>query len=405
MTSIKIITLALGLAGLLAIMQTAHAEEPVPGAVISSDNLAEYEQYFTSGAIELIKRGATFKVMPTTPNEKLHNKVWAAATQANKGKAKVSDIGTLSTLDDQPWIGGTPFPEPESGMEIMANFQSAYLGLEGDDWGSVDGPKAPFSRFLYINDKGAIYKDTLVGGSEYHMNGRLNFGPLGTVPGHEDETLRRIFVFMAPYDVKGIVTLDIQYRDGAKLPDSYIYLPNFRRVRRVATSNRADSVAGSEFGVSDLGGFADPLGMWDYKILEKRKMLVATTGQEASPSKGDMTLVNGYFLPEAPVEFRDAYVVEATPKYDTIFSRKVLVINAETFGLFTGEFYDKAGKLYKLYQQAGGHKEDGSPVPSWSLILNTQTEFATILAQFGVEPNLDVPVRLMEPANLKEFSR
>ena len=318
---------------------------------------------------------------------------------------RIDELGTVSTQDGGPWIGGTPFPEPTSAVEVMANYQYTNTGLEGDDWASVNGMRAAFSRFFYINNKGEVYKDVAVGGAEYHMNGRLNFDPKPIVSGREAEDRRRMFVFLAPYDVKGIVTLDIQYRDQSKLPDSYIYLPNFRRVRRVSTANRADAVAGSEYSVSDLSGFSDPLGLWEFKILEKKLMLMSVTDSPPVPVKGDPGFINGYFVPNRPVELREAYIIEATPRYDTVYSRKVLAIDAEVFRISDGDFYDKQGQLYKVVQQFFDNDEEGNVRPTWNLILNLQTGFATMLGQFGVSQNMDVPLRILEVNNLKDFSR
>jgi len=271
------------------------------------------------------------------------NQTWLDATEANRGKARIDELGTVSTVDGGPWIGGTPFPDATTAVQIMANYQYTNTGLEGDGWSSIKGPRAAFSRFYYINPKGEIYKDVRVGGAEYHLNGRVNYDPKPIVPGKELEDRRRMFVFLAPYDVKGIVTLDIQYRDQAKLPDSYIYLPNFRRVRRVSTANRADSVAGSEYSVSDLSGFSDPLGLWEFKILEKKPMLINVTDTPRPNSKGEPDFINGYFLPFRPVELRETYIIEAKPRYDTVYSRKVLTIDAEIYRISDGDCHWPSG--------------------------------------------------------------
>jgi uncharacterized protein DUF1329 len=44
------------------------------------------------------------------------------ATQRNKGRHKIFLDGNLYTLEGKPWMGGNPFPQPQSAQEVlMAN--------------------------------------------------------------------------------------------------------------------------------------------------------------------------------------------------------------------------------------------------------------------------------------------
>ncbi|MEH6503265.1 MAG: DUF1329 domain-containing protein [Cycloclasticus sp.] len=386
------------------------AKVPQVGDVIDASNVDDYSDYMIEAAIELVKKGQVLKVTPTSKKGSLINPYFAELTEKNRGKAKLLDeYGTVGLEDGSPWPGGAPFPEPETALELMVNFQFSNLSTEADQWSSKGGPYKPVSRFFYINSDAKVYKTALMAGGQIQMTSRMVIDPVPSVPGHEDEYLRRYLYFLAPYDVQGIVTLDIQYRDQSKLPEAYVYLPSFRRVRQVSAANRADSVAGSELSQSDLGGFSDPLGLWKYKIIEKKKMLVSVTDAVyAPPHPEPPTFLNGYFPEQQrPMQLRETFVIEATPRFDTIYSKKIITFDAEVFRLSDVGAYDLQGKLYKAIQQDWNIQQDPGPynVAPWLLIYNFQTAGATVLSNDGLKVNAEISADLFEKSNMKNFAR
>ena len=61
-----------------------------------------------------------------------------------------------------------------------------------------------------------------------------------------------LIVFDAPADVKGTAVLS--HAKPGDEDDQWLYLPSTRRVKRIASSNRTGSFAGSEFSFEDLTG-------------------------------------------------------------------------------------------------------------------------------------------------------
>lgn len=385
-----------------------QAKQPLPGDVIDAANVADYSDYLLDSSVLLIKKGEILEVTPKSEAGVLTHPDYAATTQRNLGKAKLLDeYGTLGLADGSPWPGGTPFPDPKSALEVMVNFQQATFTLQGDDWGSENGPYRPVSRIMFIDGEGKLYKDIVMAAGQINMTGRTILDPVPSIAGYENEILRRYLAFVEPYDVKGIVTLDIQYQDQTRLPESYAYLPSFRRVRQVSTAQRADSVAGSELTQSDLGGFSDPIGLWTYKILNKKEMLVAVKDSiEPVAYPTVPTLLNNYFSqPRRKVELREVYIIEALPRFDTVYSKKVFTIDAEMFRTSDFSIYDNQGNLYKAVQQDWDMAENGRPIPTWLSFYNFQTNGASILSNKGLAVNVDVPLDLFEKASMKNFSR
>ena len=386
----------------------ALAKVPQVGDVIDASNVDQYTDYMIESAIELVKKGQVLKVTPTSEKGSLSNPEFLQITEKNKGKARILDeYGTLGLEDGSPWIGGLPFPVAKAGIEVMVNYQVGNLALEGDDFGHVNGPDYPISRLTYVNSEGEIYKEATMGMTQTMMTGRFAVEPKPSIPGHEDETTRRVIKFIEPYDVKGIISLDIQYRDQSRLPESYVYLPSFRRVRQVATSNRADSLAGSELTQADLSGFSDPMGLWKFKIIKKGKMLVNTRSITPTvPYPKPITLHNKFFpQPQRQMELREAYVVEGTPRYDTVYSKKVMVFDAEVYRLGDVAIYDNSGKLYKAIQQDFGVTEGNNPIPTWMVALNLQTGSGTIFGNYNMGLNLNPPVSVTDKSSMKNLAR
>ncbi|WP_148271150.1 DUF1329 domain-containing protein [Cycloclasticus sp. P1] len=388
----------------------AFAKVPQVGDVIDASNVDQYSEYLIESAIALVKQGQVLKVTPTSEKGSLSNPEFLQITEANKGKARILDeYGTLGLEDGSPWIGGLPFPVAEKGIEVMVNYQFESLALEGDDFGHGNGPNNPISRLSYVDKDGNIYKEATMGMTSMLMTGRSSGNPGHTVPGHEDEQLRRMLKFIDPYDVKGIVSLDIQYRDQSKLPESYVYLPSFRRVRQVATANRADALAGSDLTQADLGGFSDPLGLWKFKIIKKGKMLVnvmSITPTVRYPKP--ITLHNKYFpQPQRQMELREAYVIEATPRYDMVYGKKIMVFDAEVYRLSDAGFYDNSGKLYKGMQQDFAFYEGNGnhPIPSWMLAVNFQTGGATVFANIDMVVNHYPSPTMLDKSEMKNLAR
>ncbi|RLA43780.1 MAG: outer membrane lipoprotein-sorting protein [Gammaproteobacteria bacterium] len=380
----------------------AEAASPAVGDVINADNVEQYAEYLAPGWALRVSEGEEIHVFETTPWKQIMLPKWQELTEENRGKAKLIDeAGTLAYEDDGPWPGGVPFPEPETALEVMVNFQ---FHIEADDWSVPQNKPVAMSR-LELHKGGKPIKQQLVSVSRTRMTSRAFFDPMPSIPGYEDELERTVTLFLSPYDVNGLATLSIIYRDQSKLPNAFAYVPVLRRVRRTPTNQRADSVGGTDLTIGDLQGFSDPLGMWDFKILGRRSMLATMTRAPAAAAPPDPTpMVAGRFIsPYASAELRDTYIIEAIPKYDTIYSKKILYLDAHTFRPTVTDFYDKQGKLLKSYHIYWSW--DNWPNPRLVFIHNLQTRSVTTNSNFNIQGNVNPPLRNMLESSLSEFSR
>ena len=95
-----------------------------PGDVLNAENVDIVKDLLDPGAYYQIKQdGRLVDIAPTeTDVTKLTPLPFLQATLANKGKHKIFPDGNCYTLDGKDWIGGNPFPEPQTAQEVlMAN--------------------------------------------------------------------------------------------------------------------------------------------------------------------------------------------------------------------------------------------------------------------------------------------
>ena len=394
----------LGFVGVLG-MSTAMAE-PVPvGTQIDAGNVEQYKAMLPTGTYVNVKAGEVLKVIPTTPLEQLVDPKWLELTEANRGKAKMLDeAGTWGLADGSFWPGGYPFPGTDDPREMMANFQ---YHLTPDDIDTIPAG-GHMGGFSLVNGDGKEYKRFIINLTQRRMTGRVWTPPLGAEPGYEDELYRTNTLFFEPYDSKGVISMNVIYRDQAALPDAYVYVPVLRRVRRLSSSQRADAIQGSDLTAGDVDTFADPLGMWDFRLLGTETLLVNQTGSPPSEGMLDNSVqpvANYYPSPYTAVESRQVHIIEATPRYSTIYSKKVLYVDSQTYRPAVGEFYDRQGQLLKTYEMNWSVKKDFTPSPNWIVIKNQQTGNASIFWVFDINANVGTPLSRVLTSSMRESSR
>jgi len=131
----------------------------------------------------------------------------------------------------------------------------------------------------------------------------------------------RLIRFQAPAEVKGVSFLS----RGAN--EMYIFMPDFGKVRRIASHTKTESFMGSDFTYDDMGSgkLADK---YDAKIVKKEGDL---TTLELTPKKGE----------------------------DSDVKRRVMVVDTRYNVTVKGESYDASGKLVKETTQEDVKKASG----------------------------------------------
>ncbi|MDI3530769.1 MAG: hypothetical protein PWP60_618 [Candidatus Atribacteria bacterium] len=127
-----------------------------------------------------------------------------------------------------------------------------------------------------------------------------------------DDTISLIVRFLSPADVEGVTLLSI--KGGEKI---YLYMPAYRKVRRIAGSGKKEKFMGTDFSYDDL---SQSYGREDYE---------ATLLREDEEN---------YYLELRPFE------------EDSDYSKLVMTVDKEKFYFKKIEFYDLEGNLWKELQ-------------------------------------------------------
>jgi hypothetical protein len=172
------------------------------------------------------------------------------------------------------------------------------------------------------------------------------------------DTNKNIIRFLAPADVKGTAFLHIE--EGGK-NQQFIYLPEIKRVRRIATGQRRTSFMGSDF---------------TYQDMEKREI------------EDD----NYKLLREEPLNGESCWVIEAISKKpeDAQYGKVISWIRKD-HTLLKAEFYDLEAKLLKVLTVNDLKTIDGFLTATKSTMEDVQKNHKTIVELFDVKYNVAIP--------------
>ncbi len=172
----------------------------------------------------------------------------------------------------------------------------------------------------------------------------------------------RLMKFLAPADLKDLgflVLADDQM---------YLYLPEFQRVRRIASHNKKESFVGSDFSYDDLG----------------------TAGFSA------------FFIPKFKEENERAWVLELErkPGAKKQYSRIILTVDRATELPVRVELYDDSGRLFKVETQENS-RIGQYWVPTKFVMENVRTGSSTVLELKNVKVDQNLGAEIFSERNLK----
>ncbi len=364
-----------------------------PGDVIDAGNVGLVKNLLDPVRYHQISTlGRKLLLAPTTTDLSLLNPLsYLEATLRNKGKARFDNAGNIVTTEGKPWIGGNPFPEPSSAVEVFAAHTLS--------WGRHD--ISVYAAKEYDHDAaGNIQYQYSTVWSEMAAVGRTVVDPKPYWMADTDKLRYQSILFTEPFDARGTIFLNIWHYDQNKFPDLYGYLPAFKRVRSFPANQRFEPlVAGSELYLSDAWAAGDPFLTWgNYQIVQRGPQLAAVSRgwTSAHPNwehkthggpKGNM------FWDQVVELVPEVIVIEAEPvRYPRApVGRKRVWFDARTLTPFQMVSFDRRGDLFRhfdasfsLYDDGKGRVMDGKqPYWSWATVhaFNVQTQRMTRIEQ------------------------
>ncbi len=177
----------------------------------------------------------------------------------------------------------------------------------------------------------------------HRANGRERTWEMRTkvleVPGDGSKT---VIVFDSPLDLRGTALLTVDHRTGS---DQWLYLPAFRRVKRIASASQTDSFMGSEFSYEDIR--SQMFENYRYRLVS-----------------------------EEPLDGRDAFIVERVPlNAASGYSRQIVWFDTHTYRTLRVDYYDRSEQLVKTLTISGYRLYLGRFWrPDTMLMVNHQTD-------------------------------
>jgi len=150
-----------------------------------------------------------------------------------------------------------------------------------------------------------------------------------------------------PFDLKGTGFTYYRYLDPSRHDDSWLYLPQLRRVRRLSSAQRSDALFGQDTDIDSYGGYAGSVAWMDWKLLGERTILGAMHGVNWPVKWGEGT---GDFTFDDVWEKRDVYVIEGRSKLPQYaYSKRVIFVDKEAWVIPYSDIYDHSGELWKVW--------------------------------------------------------
>ncbi len=202
------------------------------------------------------------------------------------------------------------------------------------------------------------------------------------------------FDVKTPFDLRGTMFLLYRYTDG-KEDDTWAYIPALRRVRRIAATQKSDSLLGTEFTLEDFYLFSGYVWDHQWEFSEERPMLAAANSKRTcfptviGEVAHDRMLKLGKeehwqacpFEPYGALPMRgESWQIRTSFRLDDIphqeghpYSRKIIWYDRETMAPGLAIAYDRAGKPYRLISSVGRWSES-SPLEvnhGWRTLLGT----------------------------------
>ncbi len=354
-----------------------------PGDVITAQNVDQANDMISPGVKWCIRHGMTINV---AASEKIDlPKPYLEATEQYSPQVQLAPGG----LRLQNYVAGLPFPhidanDPQAALKVMWNYEyKPYVTDDGDarnfdaDTGSLDAgqPMTVERHFLVDHIRTLNY------------NGRIFIDPKPELPNPDGVRYKSALApILEPFDLKGVGSLSIRYIDPARMDDTWLYLPELRRVRRLSSAQRSDALFGQDTDVDSYGGYAGQIAWMDWKFLGERTILApfhaAHFPVQWCKAPGDFAFCDNW-------EPRDVYVIEGTSKLPQYaYGKRLLFIDKDTYLVAYSDISDPEGQLWKVWinewsfrKQAfpGAHDVYDSPFPFGPSIVmaDVQAQHAT----------------------------
>ncbi len=331
-------------AAIAASAALVSAAPPPPGTVVDTANLPEYRDYLGPGMEWVIQRGVKLPVAearsikPPPP--------FVEATEKYAAQVQLAEDGT-HVLN---MVAGLPFPtvaadDPWKAVKLMYNFNASIAHDDSDirnfdcNTGTVGagGEAARVERHFLIDHIRRLY-----------FVERTEVEPIPATENRDDARFKEaLYPIIEPFDLKGTGFTFTRYLDHTRQDDTWLYLPQLRRVRRLSSAQRSDALFGQDTDADSYEGYQGNVSWMEWKYLGDKQILGTMHAEHLPVQWGEPS---GDFLHHDNWEMRDVWVIEGISKLPQYaYSKRVIYLDKEIYRIPWTEMYDAAGELWKMW--------------------------------------------------------
>ncbi|MFP6599772.1 MAG: DUF1329 domain-containing protein [Deltaproteobacteria bacterium] len=336
--------LSVPLAVCFVVVPVAVRADVVPGDVISKANMEKAVDYLHPGLSWCLERGLVMDIVPY--RGATYPPVFREATEQYQAQVRISD--DARRLEN--YVAGQSFPhldpsDPQAAQKVMWNYY--YNPYLTDDFtvryfDADTGPITPRGmrierHFVLEHLRRLMY------------NGRVHVEPTPEY-GDNPEGYRyreSLHPILEPFDLKGVGSSMARYLDADRQDDTWLYLPQIRRVRRLSSAQRSDALFGQDIDMDSYGGYSGNPVWFEWRLLGERTILGAVHGKRWPahwcPGQGDFVFCDAW-------EKRDVWVIEGRSRFPQYaYGKRILFVDKEAFYTPSTDIYDRGMELWKIW--------------------------------------------------------
>ncbi len=338
------------------------------GDIISFDEIDKFKDYLPSEFWEnreyFFYEGMEIEIGPAH-REYGVAKAYEVASKKFAGQPKIGRDGALMN-----YVAGQPFAteeidckgDPHAGAKVIWNFLKSWDG---------DGSNSEWSYTYW--DRGEQLPLYYEGRSKtVRLSERVEPQYLDENEGNIFKNEKRQYAFglevLAPFDARGIILLTYRYKTSdaplaeSRNDDTWVYVPDLRRTRRISTAQRSDSVQGTDFTFDDLRSFSGIPPQYVWECLGETVIIApVNTKTLAYPYTEDEYNFGPYGFSYANDrwELRKSWILRFTPRNeDHPYHHKDIYIDMETYVPYYSFAYDRKQELWKIIWHNHRYSDD-----------------------------------------------
>lgn len=331
------------------------------GDLIDPRNVDDFAEHFSPGMIWSIKYGWRLHMTEAKPIQL--PRAYLEATERYSGQVKLRADG-LALIN---YVAGMPFPhvdanDPQAASKIMWNFYYGPAYTDDINIRLFDGSTGNIAPGRRIQVERQYIWENL---RRLYYNGRIFVDPKPIYPNDEGYRYKEsLHPMLEPYDLKGVGGTFYRYLDPGRSDDSWLYLPQLRRVRRMSSAQRSDALFGQDLDVDSFYGYNGQVAWNDYRLLGEA-VIFACMHAKNVPVKWQEPA--DYFFDDV-WEPRRVWVIEAVSKLPQYaYSRRVIFVDKEAWVVTYSDIYDRAGQLWKMWVNMWSYRKKATPTATLSV--------------------------------------